>query len=105
MTNTQLKTIPGYCLAVILLLLASAFAMEESQQEPVDDVLALLAVPPAVDDIRLRWTDYLKNNQATKEQTKNVLAIWASDDGQAISRERLGKMVASMVVLHPETVL
>ena len=108
MTNTQRKTSPGYCLAAMLLLLAPAFAVEDLQQEPVNpvnNVLASLSIPPAVDDIRLRWTEYLENNQATEEQTKNVLAIWASDDGQAISRERLGKIMASLVVLHPETVL
>ena len=108
MTNTQRKTSPGYCLAAMLLLLAPAFAVEDLQQEPVNpvnSVLASLSIPPAVDDIRLRWTEYLENNQATEEQTKNVLAIWASDDGQAISRERLGKIMASLVVLHPETVL
>ncbi len=89
-------------LLVMALPLATALAMEGEQQNPADELLSSLSEPLTVDGIRLRWTEYLKGQQANENQTAAVLAIWSQGDRQSLSRERLGRIVESIKVLHPE---
>ena len=104
MKCTQNKITFISCLLALLLLLAPVIAMDAPPAAD-DPVLSLLGDPPAVDHIRARWTEYLQSQGATKNQTAQVLAIWNQGDNESLSRERLGKIVAAIAILHPETVL
>ena len=103
-TQNKIGLFSFSCVLALVLPLAPVIAMDAP---PVADdaVVSLLEDPPTVDHIRGRWTEYLQGQGATKNQTAQVLAIWNQGDDEVLSRERLGKMVAAIAILHPETVL
>ena len=90
-------------LSVIALLYCPVNASEQAQPESTATALMELMPPPPEAMIRKRWVVYLKNRRTNEAQTRDVLKMWDPKVTDIDSRERLGKMLASIGAVHPET--
>ena len=90
-------------LSVIALLYCPVNASEQAQPESTATALMELMPPPPEAMIRKRWVVYLKNRRTNEAQTRDVLNMWDPKVTDIDSRERLGKMLASIGAVHPET--
>ena len=90
-------------LPVISLLYCPVDASDQAQPESTDTALMPLMAPPPEAMIRKRWVVYLKNRGISEARTREVLNMWDPKATAIDSRERLGKMLASIGAVHPET--
>ena len=90
-------------LPAILLLYCPADASEQAQPESLISTSMELIAPPPEEVIRKRWVLYLENSGISETQIREVLKVWDPKATVIDSRERLGKMLASIDLVHPET--